>query len=293
MKYVLFSMDCELAWGFADLSPPVERVERMRDDASAVRNAYRTLVDLYDSHSVPATWAFVGHLFYDICDAETHPRNDQTGGVDPHTSHASDPLYYGPDLVDKVLTADVDHEIGGHSLTHPEFTQLDEAAARAELETMIGVADDHGIEISSFVFPRNSVAHTGALDDMGIKAYRTKTVGKNYILRDGLKPFLFGDEQFWSVPPVHPEQTDEGVVKIKSSRLLHEVRWCYLHPRRLKRTIQTMDDGEIVHFAFHPHDLLGYYRLDWVLDRVLDVVELFRDKGELEVVTMGDLPELI
>ncbi len=293
MNYVLFTMDCELAWGFADLSPLAERVERMRDDSSAVRDAYRTLVDLYDAYSVPATWAFVGHLFYDTCNTNTHPRNNQTGSVDPHSSHASDPLYYGPDLVEMVLTSDVDHEIGGHSLTHPEFTQLDEPGAQAELETMIDAAADHGIEVSSFVFPRNFVAHTGLLKDMGIKTYRTKTVGENYIFRDGLKPFFFGDEQFWSVPPVRPEQTNEGVVRIKSSRLLHEVRWCYLHPWRLKRTLRAMNDGDIVHFAFHPHDLLGYYRLDWVLDRVLGVVEQFRDQGELEVVTMGDLPELV
>jgi hypothetical protein len=54
-----------------------------------------------------------------------------------------------------------------------------------------------------------------------------------------------------------------------------------------------MDDGEVAHFAFHPHDLLGYYRLDWVLDRVLDIVERFRDRGEVEAITMADLPELV
>lgn len=293
MKYVLFSMDCELAWGFADRNPPVDRVERMHADPSAVRDTYRTLVDAYDAHDVPATWAFVGHLLYDGCDADTHPTNDLIRGADPHTNRDADPLYYGPDLVDMVLAADADHDIGGHSLTHPEFTDLDEAAARAELETMVDAAADRGAEISSFVFPRNSVAHTDLLEDVGIEAYRTGTVGANYILRDGLKPFLLGDEQFWSVPPVRPEPTPEGPVRVEASRLLHEVRWCYLHPWRLKRTIRAMDDGDIAHFAFHPHDLLGYYRLDWVLDRVLAVVEKFRDRGEVEPITMADLPELV
>jgi hypothetical protein len=265
----------------------------MTDAASSVRDAYRTLVRLYDAPDVPATWAFVGHLLYDACDADTHPTNDLTGGADPHTTRDADPLYYGPDLVDMVLDADVDHDVGGHSLTHPEFTRLDEAAARAELETMVDFAADRGIDITSFVFPRNSVAHTDLLDDVGIGAYRTGTVGTNYILRDGLKPFRLRDEEFWSVPPVRPEPTAEGPVQVEASRLLHEVRWCYLHPRRLKRTIQTMDDGDIAHFAFHPHDLLGYYRLDRVLDRVLGVVERFRDRGEIEALTMADLPVVV
>jgi peptidoglycan/xylan/chitin deacetylase (PgdA/CDA1 family) len=285
-------MDCELAWGFADLSPPVERVERMRDDPSSVRDAYRTILDCYDDHDVPATWAFVGHLFYPDCTADSHPHNDLTGPADPHTSRSADPLYYGPDLVDAVLDTDVDHDIGGHSLTHPEFTRLDEVDARAELTAMVDAAAERGVDMSSFVFPRNSVAHVGLLDEVGIDAYRTGTVGTNYILREGLKPFLRRDEQFWSIPPVRPEPTSEGPVRIEASRLLHEVRWSYLHPWRLKRTIQSMDDGEVAHFAFHPHDLLGYYRLDWVLDRVLDVVERFRDQGELKVVTMADLPNL-
>jgi hypothetical protein len=192
-----------------------------------------------------------------------------------------------------VRDTDLDHDIGGHSLTHPEFTALDRRAARAELEAMVDAAADHGIEISSFVFPRNLIAHTDLLNDVGIEVYRTRAVGKNHIFRDGLRPFFCHDEQFWSIPPVRAEQTDEGPVRIKTSRLLQAGRWCYLNPSRLNRTIQTMDDGEIAHFAFHPHDLLGYYRLDWVLDRVLNIVEQFRDRAELEVVTMCDLPELL
>jgi len=131
------------------------------------------------------------------------------------------------------------------------------------------------------------------LEDLGISTYRTGTVGTNYILRDGLKPFFFRDEQFWSVPPVAPERTEDDLVRVQASRLLHEVRWCYLHPWRLKRTLRSMDDGQIAHFAFHPHDLLGYYRLDWVLDRVLGVVDDFRARDDVAAITMADLPALV
>lgn len=293
MKYVLFSMDCELAWGFADLSPPIDRVERMQADPSSVRDTYRRLVDHFDSHSVPATWAFVGHLFYESCDADGHPVNELTNQSDPYSSLSVDPLYYGSDLVDLVAAADVDHDIGGHSFSHPEFPHLDTDAARTELEAMIDVAGDRGINISSFVFPRNAVAHTDLLDEFGISVYRTGTVGTNYILREGLKPLLSRDEQFWSVPPVTPERTSRGPIQIKSSRLLHEVRWSYLHPYRLKQTIQHMKDGQIAHFSFHPHDMLGYYRLDWVLNRLLGVVDEYRARGELQPITMADIPNLL
>jgi len=250
-------------------------------------------VDLFDEHAVPATWAFVGHLFYDSCSDGSHPTNHLTGGADQHGSRQTDPLYYGPDLVEMVLEAEVDHDVGGHSFMHPEFTELDEEIVRDDLTAMLDAADEYGVDVSSFVFPRNSVAHTDVLEDLGISTYRTGTVGTNYILRDGLKPFFFRDEQFWSVPPVAPERTEDDLVRVQASRLLHEVRWCYLHPWRLKRTLRSMDDGQIAHFAFHPHDLLGYYRLDWVLDRVLGVVDDFRARDDVAAITMADLPALV
>lgn len=293
MKYVLFSMDCELAWGFADLTSPVERVESMRDHSSSVRNVYSMLIDLFDKYDIPATWAFVGHLFYDSCSESTHPVNDLTGGADPYSNQDVDPLYYAPDVIDMVEETDIDHDIGGHSFTHPEFTQIEESTARAELATMVDIAAERGIDISSFVFPRNSVAHINLLDEFGITSYRTGTVGTNYILRDGIGPFLRRDEQFWSIPPVSPERTDEGPVRIQASRLLHEARWRYLHPKRLQRTFRQMNEGEVAHFAFHPHDVLGYPRVDWVLDRILSIVSIFRKRNMVQPITLADVPEIV
>lgn len=292
MKYILFSLDCELAWGFADLDPPIPRVETMRSDPTNVRSAYRTILGLFDEYDIPATFAFVGHLFLDECTADTHPINDLTTPSDPMSSIGDDPLYYGSDLVKLVADATVDHEIGGHAFSHPVFDEIDSETASAELQALISAADEHGVTISSFVFPRNAVAHTEELVAHGIDTYRTFTVGENYILRRGLKPALTGDSQFWSVPPVRPNVDDDGLTAVGGSRLLHEVRWSYIHPLRLRRTINQMNHGEVVHFCFHPHDMLGYFKFDWVLERVLAVVEKYRDRGDVEVVTMADMPQI-
>lgn len=293
MKHVLFSMDCELAWGLAHRDPPVERVELMRADPSHVRDAYRTLVNLYDTYDVPATWAFVGHLFYNSCGPSDHIDGPNISRSDPFSARRAEPLYYGDDLIDRVLEADVNHDIGGHAFSHVEFTEIDESVARAELGAMVDAAADRGVEIDSFVYPMNSVAHEHLLPEYRIEVYREATVGKNYILRRGLKPFLTRNQKFWSVPPVIPRLNEEGLVTVDSSRLLHEERFCYLHPSRLRRTFDQMNDGEIAHFAFHPHDLLNYYRLDRVLERVLKVVAEYVGRGEVEPLTMADLPDLL
>lgn len=293
MKYVVFSMDCELAWGSAHLSPPVDRVEEMVADPSNVRDAYRTLVHLYDKYNVPATWAFVGHLFNGSCRPGTHINSPNISRRDPHSTRAEAPLYYGDDLIDLVLDANADHDIGGHAFSHIEFTEVGESIARDELAALVDAANERGIDIDSFVYPMNSVAHEHLLPEFDISVYRDGTIGNNYIFRRGIKPFLMRDQQFWSVPPVTPQRDKNNTVTVDTSRLLHEVRWCYLHPTRLRKTFERMDDGEVVHFAFHPHDLLGYFKLDWVLDRVLQVVAEYRDRGEIKPVTMAALPNLI
>lgn len=293
MKYVSFSLDCELAWGFADLEPPIARVERMREDASNVRDSYRKILDAFDTYDVAATFAFVGHLFLDSCHEGSHPTNHLTTPRDPYSSLKEDPLYYGLDLVEMVIEAEVDHEIGGHSFSHPNFQNVDHGTARTEIEGLTDVAADIGIDIDSFVYPRNFVAYTDVLKEYDIGTYRGLTVGENYIFRHGLKSFLTRDETFWSIPPVRPSRTDDNLVTVGGSRLLHEVRWCYLHPIRLRRTLDRMDVGEVAHFCFHPHDMLGYFKLDWVLDRVLRVVEEYRDRGQIDVVTMNEMPSIV
>lgn len=293
MKYISFSLDCELAWGFADLEPPVERVEKLRNDPSRGRDAYRTILNLFDRYDIPATFAFVGHLFLDSCTDQTHPANHLTTPGDPYSSMNEDQLYYGPDLVEMVKDATVDHDIGGHSFSHPDFRQIDRETADAELAALTDIAADAGVDVTSFVYPRNSVAHADLLPEYGIQTYRELTVGENYILRRGLKPFLTADRHFWSVPPVSPTFKDDGVISIAGSRLLHEVRWMYIHPIRLRRTLAQMNEDEIIHFCFHPHDMLGYFKLDWILDRILQIVATYRNRGSLEVVTMADIPGIV
>lgn len=292
MKYVCFSLDCELAWGFADLEPPVERVQTMENDPSTVRDTYSTIIELFDKYEVPATFAFVGHLFFSHCSEGTHYLNNTTGPADPFTDQQRNPLYYGPDLIQMVKKAEINHDIGAHSFLHPVFEEIDRETARSDLKAMTDAADKNGISINSFVYPRNAAAHIDLLDEFGIETYRGKTIGENHILRSGLKPFLMQEKDFWSIPPVRPTKTDAGPVRVDGSRLLHEVRWCYIHPLRLRRSVSHMDDGEILHFCFHPHDLLGYFKLEWILEILLKQISDYREKGIVEVVTMDDVATL-
>jgi len=69
MGTVVISVDAALGWSSIDRQTP--RTRR----ADAARSGWRTLLDAFDEHELPATWAVVGHLLLDDCDGvhEHHP----------------------------------------------------------------------------------------------------------------------------------------------------------------------------------------------------------------------------
>lgn len=59
---VIISLDAELLWGFDEYDEfPLARVQHGRE-------AWAYLLELFEDADIPATWAVVGHLFFDSCD---------------------------------------------------------------------------------------------------------------------------------------------------------------------------------------------------------------------------------
>ena len=102
--YFLFSLDTELAWGYFDLDRL--RLEKYSPDGSRERKAISRLLDLLDEFDIAATWAVVGHLFYDKCEkCDICPVLEWQG---KHRSfeeiyETNAPLWYGADLLEMLL----------------------------------------------------------------------------------------------------------------------------------------------------------------------------------------------
>lgn len=172
MGTVVISIDAELGWGFHDLQTLPERIEHARD-------GWQYLVDLLDEYDLPATWAVVGHLLLEECDG-TH--GDHPLGPDwfsrERTTWAQRPdLRFADGLVEAVRESGPDHEIGCHTFSHVEFgaPQTSAEVARAELAASQRAATARGIELSSLVFPRNSIGHRRELAAAGFDCYRGRT----------------------------------------------------------------------------------------------------------------------
>ncbi|MFP8891744.1 polysaccharide deacetylase family protein [Natrialbaceae archaeon A-CW2] len=292
---VVLSIDAELGWGFHDLeSPPTDRVE-------SARRGWTTLLDLLDRHSVPATWAVVGHLMLTDCDGEhaEHPappgwfERERTTWADRHD------LRFGPELIEAVLESRVDHELASHSFSHVLFgdPRTTRTLADAELERAVELADDWGLELTSFVYPRNDVGHREALAEHGFRTYRGRNPHPEGVYR--ILEAAVVDRSLL----VRPSIDEHGLVDIPASlflfgfegryRRLFESIWGDPMVRTACRGIDQAvdgDDDQVCHLWVHPNNLTGS-RDDERMEAILAYLEQRRRETDLRVETMAEVAE--
>ena len=306
----VLSLDTELIWGSFDHLTPSEFDEAYPD----IRATIRSILRLLETYEISATWAVVGHLFLESCSRSPEglahaglirPRQSWRTGdwyrADPCTDVRSDPLWYGPDILDLLQSAQVAQEIGSHSFAHVLFgdPDLTREAVEADLRECVAVAARRGIELRSFVFPRNSEGHHEALRAAGFTAFR------------GADPYRFAGtprpvyrashltgHALGLAPPIsRPSEKLPGLWNIPGSTLfmhragLRRAISRAARVRRMKRGLaKAMSEGGIFHLWTHPFNLANdpVYLLA-VLEDTLKVASVARERGELSIETMGSL----
>lgn len=301
---VVISVDAELVWGFHDHEQlPEER-------AASARESWLDTVALFDAHDVPATWATVGHLFLEACsgDHESHPAGEEWFARDPGGRGGPDSRWFGRDLVDAVLESDADHEVGCHTFSHVEFGDpgTTPEIAEAELRRCVEAAADYGLELRSFVFPRNRVGHRDLLAEYGFTCYRGVAPERWYddtpAPRAGkLATYALGA---WAPPIVTPRVDEYGLVDVPASMYLFGfegaardavstvgadpvVRQVELGLDRLRER----EDG-VLHLWFHPNNLTTPRDRDRLREVVRWVAD-YRGEYGVGVETMGEVADRV
>lgn len=300
MGTVVISIDAELGWGFHDLeSPPADRIE-------AARDGWRTLLDLFDHHDVPATWAIVGHLLLEDC-----------AGV--HDEHPLGPLWferergdwadrpelrYGRDLVEATVEADADHEIGFHTFSHVEFGHEDvsESLARSEcVQFFRAIGDDDAISPRSVVFPRNMVGHRAVLSEWGFDCYRGPAPEQTADHPVAASAQKLARATVSAPPLVEPRIDEYGLVNVPASLYLFDFEgrprsvverlWDDPVVRAARRGIDraVAEDG-LFHAWLHPNNVVD----DRDAERMAAIVSYIdrrRSEGALTVSTMQEVAD--
>ncbi|HML12116.1 MAG TPA: polysaccharide deacetylase family protein [Xanthobacteraceae bacterium] len=276
------SIDLELAWGFWDiLTPEILRMAETRE-----RPICDKLLELFDRHHIPATWAVVAAVL-DRASAQGRAGNAAS--------------WYAPEIIDRIRAAKTAHEIGSHGGRHVYYDRMSAAEAEADLAFVNQVHRDNGLALDSFVFPRNAVGHLDLLARAGLRTFRGPDAGWVRIApklgsRAG-KIVTFADKILPLPPTPAPAraQKNGSLVDIPGSMALpgrNGVRRFILP--QVSRAKLAMGlawarrSGQTFHFWFHPSNF--YYRqdeqfatLDWFLARAANEAS----RGCIEICTMG------
>ena len=139
---LVISIDLELAWGVWD--------KVTSDDLRTVQEAERpvcaALIELFDRHQVPATWAIVAALL---------------DGKSSISLPGDQACWYAPDIIEGLVAAKAAHEIGSHGGRHIYFSDVDASEAHADLGFAREIHSAQNLGFRSFVFPRNRLGSSG------------------------------------------------------------------------------------------------------------------------------------
>lgn len=294
---VVLSLDAELSWGFHDRDNiPIERIRHARE-------SWMYILDLFDKYNIPATWAVVGHLFLDSCDGvhSDHPAGKEWFSRDPGGEYAPGSGWFARDLINAIRDSESDHDIGSHSFSHIEFGKQDVSkdVAEAELQQSVNAAKTYGVDLRSFVFPRNNIGYRSLLAEYDFVCYRGLSPERWY---DGTPIRQFGKLAtfaFGLTPPpiVTPEIDEYGLVNVPASMYLFTFEGSVRDVvgtvtgdpviRQVELGLERLKDEEqgILHLWLHPNNITteqDRHRMNRIVSRIA----AYRDQYDIDVKTM-------
>jgi len=284
----MLTLDFELLWGLINIKNErkkgfEETINFLITNKHKVRKSLNKLLQLFEEYRIPTTWATVGYLFHEDWPEEVPP------ACLPYKDVAKE-LLLARDVVEEILNNPIEHEIGYHGYTHVVFQESTREVCESEIKEGLNLAKELGIELKSFVFPQNKIAHVDILKRYGFKVYRGGVATKYSQDQNIVLKLIYGGYHTFVAHPVEPEWRD-GIWEVKSSML-------FLHPYFGSRTLlfkakhgldKAIKRKKVFHVHMHPHDVVLCESLMDSLDKFLKYVAKRRDEGKLSVMTMGQL----
>lgn len=282
------SIDFELMWGTADR--PYAHAFRGLCETERAQIVER-LLGLLTRYEIGATWGIVGQLFLEERERSTVRRQQP---LQPAR------LYHAADLVRQVQTCPVQQEIGSHTFSHIEMDNCACSQTKAELEVgeCVRQAARWGIEMKSFIFPRNRVGHLETLKKHGFSCYRGPEPQWYVRKRRAVRRFgHFLDIATMQTPPSVMPMEENGIWNIPGSMLYtpsfgsRKFVPVWMRVRRAKAGLDlAVKKKQIFHLWFHPTDLAC--RADAMLnglEQIFRYAAELRHAGKLRVKAMRDL----
>ncbi len=273
------SIDLELAWGVWDKPHP-----ELHTDAERERTIVRALLALFATYEVRATWAIVGRLME----------------LEPGRKESTAPLWYAPDLIELIRTSQLPQDIGSHSYAHPYFNETPREVLRKDLAAARRLHDANSLPFTSFVFPRNQVAHLDLLREAGVKVFRSVDQGWHMTVKEKLgrsagRIANLADKLLPTTPAVVHPIGHGDIVELPSSMLLmglggvrRALRPSVVVAKARRGLEAAAKDGGCFHLWFHPSNfysnMTGQLQ---TLERILAAASFLRATQALAIRPMS------
>jgi hypothetical protein len=288
----ILSLDLELLWGLIG-TRSYKSIDLLKSaGGTRLRECINFLIDVLEKYRIQATWAVVGHLLVDPCNKEKYLTLETGSGTCTHSLNIHTPsynsaLYFGRDILERILSSTVEHEIAFHSFSHAIFLKIGKEVAELEIKAGVEIAKQFGISFKSFVFPQDKIGHTDVLKKYGFIIYRGETPRFNKLRARALHK-VDGLVNEIIAPPVVPKWKD-GIWEIQSSMHFCDPKYPFsLLPRAKLGLWRAMRSNMVFHIWLHPWNLLEYKSLSWDFERFIEYVCKKRNEGKITVMTMGN-----
>jgi peptidoglycan/xylan/chitin deacetylase (PgdA/CDA1 family) len=297
----IISLDCEGKWGIADRD---RRIESGFITKSALIRAYESLVRTLSTYEMSATFAFVMALTLkkdELSDWMPRLTDVQVDGVNWmrnfRRAEAAGNLdgWFCPEAFDLVRDSGR-HEIGCHGFRHVPLGNCEVRSEEAsyELRSATELAKRKGVDLKTFVFPRNHVGQLSLVADQGYSGFRNAhpVVGRHGRLGNLAREFnvLEGSQD--------PEPSSFGLVSIPGGYFLnwrHGLRRAIPEAVTLMRWRSILDaavanDG-VALLYLHPHNIIDGPGTLELFSGVLHIASKLREAKGLAIVTQAEYCE--
>jgi peptidoglycan/xylan/chitin deacetylase (PgdA/CDA1 family) len=313
---LVISLDFEIYWGIRD----AVELKDYKEHLLGVHTVIPRLLQIFNQYQINATFATVGFLFFSNKQELLHnlpKRKPLYSGSDlsPYNGHfdkvgedeVNDPFHFGTNLIQQIL--DAGQEIGSHTFSH--YYCLEKGQTKEDFKEDLfaakKIANERGVELKSFVFPRNQYNkdYLEICKEMGFTSFRgnerswlfsSKTQGPGTTLR---RPFRLADA-YINLSGYNcyskKEMKKTTLVNIPASRFLrpYTKKLRALETLRFKRIRNSMTyaakNGLTYHIWWHPHNFgINIAENFLFLEQILIHYQKLNNEYKFESVNMQQL----
>lgn len=172
---ITLSIELELAWGMHDK----DEYSHLSTSRNPETTALERLLTVAEEFRIPITFNAVGHLLESSCSgSHESPHPMSWWDADPGTDVNTNPQFYAPDLIEKIYSQQVTHEIATHTYSHLLANESTNAQLDYELTAVDNVHAAFGIPSpTSIIMPRHEEPNYSVLRSHGIDTIRRPISG--------------------------------------------------------------------------------------------------------------------